>query len=105
MYVTEDSNNEANAVLRKTLLKRLQENPDLLYNELLSWLFIQQKEYKKAIIQEKAIYKRNGENLSGIVDLGFIAYNDADYENAENAFNYAIENSATQKRSYETINI
>lgn len=104
LYVTEDSNNEANSVLRKTLLRRLQENPAVLYNELLSWLFIQQKEYKKAFIQEKAIYKRNGEDLSGIVDLGFIALNDEDYENAENSFNYAIENSATPEerlRNYQ----
>jgi len=95
LYVTEDSANEANSILRKTLLKRLQEKPAILYNELLSWLFIQQKEYKKAFIQEKAIYKREGEDLSGIVDLGFIASNDDDFENAENAFNYAIENSST----------
>lgn len=104
LYVTEDSNNEANSMLRITLLKRLQENPKLLYNELLSWLFIQQKEYKKAFIQEKAIYKRDGDNLSGIVDLGFIASNDSDYENAEAAFNYAIENSATPEeklRNYQ----
>ncbi|RDK88335.1 tetratricopeptide repeat protein [Marinirhabdus gelatinilytica] len=95
LYVSEDPNYEANTILRKTLLERLQENPDILYNELLSWLFIQQKEYKKAFIQEKAIYKRKGEDLSGIVDLGFIALNDEDYKNAEVAFNYAIENSAT----------
>ena len=103
-YVNEDPTNEANELLRKTLLKRLQENPDVIYNELLSWLFIQQKEYKKAFTQEKAIYKRNGEDLSGIVDLGFIALNDADYENAEAAFNYAIENSATPEeklRNYQ----
>ncbi len=104
LYVTEDSNNEANEILRRTLLKGLQENPDVLYNELLSWLFIQQKEYKKAFIQEKAIYKRQGEDLSGIVDIGFIAFNDYDYENAEDAFNYAIDNSATPEeklRNYQ----
>ncbi|MAM30629.1 MAG: hypothetical protein CMC13_16570 [Flavobacteriaceae bacterium] len=95
MYVSEDPSNEANTILRKTLLKRLQENPDVLYNELLSWLFIQQKEYKKAFIQEKAIYKRNGEDLIGIVDLGFIAMNDEDYDNAKDIFTYAIENAAT----------
>tara|TARA_R100000935_G_scaffold13736_5_gene27612 strand:+ start:38917 stop:40698 length:1782 start_codon:yes stop_codon:yes gene_type:complete len=103
-YVTEDSNNEANSILRKTLLKRLQQNPAILYNELLSWLFIQQKEYKKAFIQEKAIYKRANEGLSGIVDLGFIAFNDDDFENAENSFTYAIENSATPEeklRNYQ----
>src|SRR5690606_11897153 len=68
-YITEDSNNEANQILRRILLQRSQQNPDVLYNELLSWLFIQQKEYKKAFVQEKAIYKRLGADLRGITEL------------------------------------
>ena len=44
LYITEDPNNEANLQLKKALLQRSQQNPDILYNELLSWLFIQQKE-------------------------------------------------------------
>ncbi|MDX1461754.1 MAG: tetratricopeptide repeat protein [Marinirhabdus sp.] len=95
LFVNEDPANEANSILRKTLLKRLQDAPDLLYNELLSWLFIQQKEYKKAFIQEKAIFKRSNQDLIGIVDLGFIAMNDDAYDIAEEIFNYAIENSST----------
>ena len=95
LYVTDDGDDDANVILRKSLLKRLQENPKILYNELLSWLFIQQKEYKKAFIQEKAIYRRDGEDLIGIVDLGFIAMNDNDYENAEAIFSFAIKNSLT----------
>ncbi|QIE59735.1 tetratricopeptide repeat protein [Rasiella rasia] len=104
MYVSEDPNSEANTLLRKTLLRRLQENPAVLYNELLSWLFIQQKEYKKAFIQEKAIYKRSEDDLIGIVDLGFIAMNDNDFENAEMIFTYAIEQSSTPEerlRNYQ----
>jgi tetratricopeptide (TPR) repeat protein len=53
LYITEDPNNEANLLLRKTLLQRLQQNPDILYNQLLSWLFIQQKEYKKLLRRKK----------------------------------------------------
>lgn len=94
-YVTEDPTNEANTILRKTLLKRSQQNPDTLYNELLSWLFIQQKEYKKAFIQEKAIYKRVDEDLSGIVDLGYIAIDNKDYENGREIITFVIENSFT----------
>lgn len=95
MYVTEDPNNEANVVLRKTLLQRSQQNPEILYNELLSWLFIQQKEYKKAFIQEKAIYKRNDENLSSIVNLANITIADKDYENGREIINFVINNSFT----------
>ena len=95
LYTTEDSNNEANSILRKILLQRSQQNPDILYNELLSWLFIQQKEYKKAFTQEKAIYKRAGEDLRGITNLAYIAIEDKDYEVGREIVNYIIENSFT----------
>ncbi len=95
LFIGEDPNKEANIILRKTLLRRSQENPDLLYNELLSWLFVQEKEYKKAFVQEKAIYRRKGDDLSGIVDLAYIAIADKDYESAREIVNYAIENSFT----------
>lgn len=95
LYITEDPNNEANSILRKTLLTRTQKNPDLLYNELLSWLFIQQKEYNKAFTQEKAIYRRVGEDLRGITNLAFIAIEDEEYEVAREIVNYIIESSVT----------
>lgn len=95
LYTTEDSNYEANLLLKKTLLQRSQQNPDVLYNELLSWLFIQQKEYKKAFVQEKAIYKRIGEDMGGITDLAYIAIADEDYESGRGIVNYIIENSFT----------
>ncbi len=95
LYVTEDPQNEANVILRKTLLTRSQENPDVLYNELLSWLFIQQKEYKKAFTQEKAIYKRSDEDLNGITDLAYITIADEDYETGREIVNFIIDNSYT----------
>lgn len=95
LYTTEDPNNEANMLLKKTLLQRSQQNPDILYNELLSWLFIQQKEYKKAFVQEKAIYKRIGQDMGGITDLAYIAIADEDYESGREIVNYIIENSYT----------
>ncbi len=94
-FIKEDPTAEANTVLRKELLKRLQSNPDVLYNDLLSWLFIQQKEFKKAFTQEKAIYKRTGEDLSGIANLVLITIAEEDYENATDAVNFIIENSYT----------
>ena len=64
-------------------------------NELLSWLFIQQKEYIKAFTQEKAIYRRSGDDLGRIVDLTYIAMADEDYNSGREIINYVIENSFT----------
>ena len=93
-YITDDRDNEANVILRKTLLKKIQEKPLLLYNQLLSWLFIQQKEYKKSFTQEKAIYKRSeDENITGILDLAYIALSDGAYEDSRGVVMFIIENT------------
>lgn len=96
LYITEDPANEANDIFRKTLLKRSQQSQLLLYNELLSWLFIQQKEYGKALVQERAIHRRNPESLNRMIDLGTIAMNEKDYETAQNAIHYIIEHTTTK---------
>ncbi len=102
LYITEDPLNEANILLKKALLKKLQKNPNVMYNELLSWLFIQQKDFKKAFTQEKAIYRRMGDgDMGGIIDLAFIAIVDEDYENATDIVNYLIENATTPEAKIE----
>ena len=95
LYTTEDANNEANSILRRILLQRSQQNPDVLYNELLSWLFIQQKEYKKAFVQEKAIYKRLNGDIRGITNLAYIAISDEDYNAAREIVNFIIDSAFT----------
>ena len=95
LYISEDPTSEANNILRKILLQKLQNDPNIFYNELLSWLFIQQKDFKKAFAQEKAIYKRTGEDLRGMGDLAIIAIAENDYENAVIIVNFLIENSTT----------
>ncbi len=72
-FISEDGAYENNSLLRRTLLKKIQTSPNILWNRLLSWLFVQQNEYKKAFAQEKAIYKRFSENLEGVLELAEIA--------------------------------
>lgn len=72
-YLTEDPQNEANILFKKVLLKKLQSEPNSLWNEQLSWLYVQQKEFKKAFIQEKALYKRRPESLQRIINIAEIA--------------------------------
>jgi len=93
-FITDDPSNENNSTLRKTLLLNAQKNPDILWNELLSWLFIQQNQYKSAFSQEKAIYKRTGaSSLDRIANLGEIALENGDRESAIAAFEYMVENA------------
>ena len=92
-YITDDSENEANNFLRKLLIQRMQNNPQNSWNELLSWLYMQQKDYSKAFVQEKALHKRNLSSLKGIIELGQITFEDTYYEDSQNCFNYVLENT------------
>ncbi|WP_452219729.1 tetratricopeptide repeat protein [Lacinutrix salivirga] len=92
-FISEDSNNENNILLRKILLKKIQKEPNVQWNKMLSWLFIQQKDYHKAFIQEKAIYKRELENLDRINELAFIAINDDKKDIAKSIFEYLVNNT------------
>ena len=90
-FITDDAYNESNVTLRKLLLKRLQSNPNTLYNEMLSWLFIQQKDFKKAFLQEKAVYLRTQESLEGIIDVALIAMEENADEDAVEILDYIVE--------------
>jgi tetratricopeptide (TPR) repeat protein len=90
-YISEDASSEANIIFRNLLLKKLQENPSLIYNEILSWLFVQQKQYNRAFIQEKALYRRGDSGLQGIINLAIIARDNGDLETAKEIIAFVIE--------------
>ena len=99
-YLTDDAENEVNILFRKTLLRKSASNPKDIWNELLSWLFIQQKDYGKALTQEKALYQRSPADLGAIFDLGKIAFENKNYEEAKECFNFINQ---TTKLSEEKI--
>lgn len=106
-YISEDPGHEANEILRRSILKRSQENPDVVYNELLSWFFIQQHEFGKAFTQEKAIFRRSeNKNLNGMVNLANIAMSGEAYDSAQEIIEFVIENSLTadvQLNAYQVL--
>ena len=92
-FITDDNLDENNILFRKLLLKRLQNDPNDSWNKLLSWLFMQQKDYSKALIQEIALYKRSLDDLNRIIELGDIAFNNSSYDTAKDCFEYVLQNS------------
>ncbi len=100
-YISDDPDNEANQILKKILIKRSQQDPKLVYNELLSWLFVQQGEYKKAFAQEKAIFKRDSSTLDHIIELAGIVTEAEQYEMAIDIYEYAIEMSEIEQEQLE----
>ena len=92
-FMIEDADANFNDALRKNLLLRSQKNQDILWNQYLSWYFVQQKEYGKAFIQEKAIYKRNPESFGNIVNLGQLAIEENEDETAKEILTFVLENT------------
>ena len=93
-FITADPENENNIKLKKILLQNAQKNPEILWNELLSWLFVQQKQYGSAFRQEKAIYKRvEGANMQRLNTLGNLTLEEKETETAQEIFQYIADNS------------
>lgn len=93
-FVTEDPESENNILFKKTLLRKTQSDPDVLWNEMLSWMFVQQKDYRNAFVQQKAVYKRSqASSLQNIVDLGVLALEYKDEDTARAIYEFVIEQS------------
>ena len=92
-FMVDDADLVFSNQLRKALLVRVQKDQDLFWNQMLSWFFVQQKEYGKAFIQEKAIYKRDPESFSSIVNLAELAIEDEAYETAKEIFTFILGNT------------
>ena len=92
-FMTEEAEESFNTSLRKALLVRAQKNQDIFWNQFLSWFFVQQKDYSKAFIQEKAIYRRDPESFSNIVNLAELAMEENEEETAREIFAFVLENT------------
>ena len=92
-FISENKDNENNLLLRKILLKKIQTQPDTSWYELLSWLYIQEKAYSRAFTQEKALYLRQRESLSRLIELALTALSEKENEVATDIFNYVLDNT------------
>ena len=89
----ETDNTAFKDAMRKALILRTQKDQDVFWNHYLSWFYVQQKEFGKAFIQEKAIYKREPESLMSIVNLSQFALNEDDTETASEILNFILLNT------------
>ncbi|HMO37976.1 MAG TPA: tetratricopeptide repeat protein [Saprospiraceae bacterium] len=86
-FLTEDYDE-----LQRQLYTRLQKNENTPhFIELLTWVFVQRKDYKNALRQVRALDRRLRENGGRVYQLGEIAANDKDYETAIEAYEYVAQ--------------
>ena len=87
-YLSEEDFDE----LQAQLYSRIEENSDdVQYPELLTWVFIQRKDYRNAIRQAKSLDRKLDETGIRVFRIGEIAEKDKDYDAAIVAYEYIIE--------------
>ena len=95
-FMQDDAENVFANSLKKELLLRTQKTQDIYWNQFLSWLYINLKEYNKAFIQEKSIYKRNPESFDDIIQLAQICVNEKETETAQAIFEFILQNTTDE---------
>ncbi len=92
-FMNEESPETFNTALRKALLVNTQKTQDIFWNQFLSWFFVQQRDYGKAFIQERAIYKREPDSFLNIVALARLTVEEGEHETAREILNFILENT------------
>lgn len=87
--------------LQSQLYERIQDDDEAIhYPELLTWVFIQRKDYKGALRQVKALDNKLEENGGRVFRLAEISANDKDYETAISAYEHIISTKGENSSYY-----
>jgi tetratricopeptide (TPR) repeat protein len=91
--------NEENAdteLLRNELLRRVQKNPqETIFAEMLTWLFLQRRDFNAAFVQLKAIDKRLNEDGQRVLNLAGLAMNNSTYDVASKCYQYVADKGSS----------
>ena len=91
-----DISNKKNEILRRTLIKRIQQNPNnTIYSELMLWHAIQRKDFESALQQAKILDRLYKEAGDRIFNLAKLCTTNEDYQVAEQAYEYLINKGET----------
>lgn len=85
-------NEDKSELLRTQLLRRTQKNPDkIIFHEMLIWLYIQKKDFNMALLQTKALDKRQKEWGERVKRLGKLCASNEEYGVAIKCYEYVID--------------
>lgn len=91
-----DDDSEDTEFLRKELLRRVQKNPEeTTYAEMLTWMFLQRRDFNAAFVQIKALDKRQNEDGQRILNLATLCMNNKAYDVASKCYAYIAEKGPT----------
>ncbi len=81
-------------ILKTEILKKIQDNDqrfdNAIFSELLIWLYIQEKNLRGALVQAKALDKRESEGGQRVYKLAQLAKENEEYDISEEAYKYIV---------------
>lgn len=84
-------------ILKVALLKRIQKNPQqTLYIEMLTWQYLQQKEFDQALNQELALSRRQNDDGSSVFELCRTLVANEAYDAAIRGYEYLVSKGKAQ---------
>jgi len=90
--------------LKTCTLKRIQQEPNMIiFNRLLIWLFIQERNFTAAIRQAIALDKRTGSEDASILDLANVSASNKYYDEASKAYDYITGKPKLTEFYYQAI--
>jgi len=93
-FMRNDPENNFSNQLKKNLFLKVQQTQEVFWNKYLSWLFVQLKQYDKAFMQEKAIYKRNPDNFSNFMFLVQMTFDQNEFNYTKEIVSFILQNTS-----------
>lgn len=90
-FIDFTAKDERSELLRTELLRHIQKQPDnVVFPEMLIWMYIQQRDLGSAFVQSRAMDKRFNEGGQRLMALGDMAVNNKDWANAAKCYEYVV---------------
>lgn len=91
-YAANEKESATNTALKKGLIQRINQQPrKVVFSEMLIWLYIQESNWRGALIQVKAIDKRQKERGNRVFNLAQTLRNNQKFALAAEAYDYIVQ--------------
>ena len=88
--------------LETQLYGKVQKSNNDEFVDLLTWVYIQNKDFEGALAQMKALDKRKGENGMRVLNIARMAQTEGDYDNAIGGYEYVVNKGKNNDLYFES---
>ncbi len=87
-----EKDSPSNKALKKGLIQKINQKPNsTVFSEMLIWVYMQESNWKAALVQVKALDRRLGEDGRRVFNLAQTLSNNKEYSVAADAYNYVVK--------------